>query len=238
MSVFDNTVKIGRRVPDPLTDKALDSPGALSWGSITAVSALAGTTGVDCKLIHGDRWQQIAQNLTTVVMASETHSVMQNQTLTITQNRTKTVVGNVTATVVGSHNLLQVGAQNEIHVQPHNRLNCAPESQQEPTNKFRMFGIEFEVKSTESTITGTKLEINGIAMEVTGVSSAVIGMSVEMKGIDYCMSGLSVEPKLAEVELKALKTIGEGAEAKLAGGVAAAAPSVNAVPHVPTMGGT
>ncbi len=238
MPVFDNSIKVALKVQDPGTDKTLSGSGALSWGGITTPVGLGGCTGIDAKLVHGDRWQQIEQTLTTNILANELRTVFQNQTLMVMVNRTKTVLGNLLATIIGAHNLLQVGAQNETHVEAHNRLNASPESQAEPTNKFRMFGIEFEVKGTESTITGSKMEITGNSLEVTGLSNALIGISNEIKGIDMCTAGMSVEPKGLEVELKALKTIGEGAEVKAAAGVAAVAPSVNAIPHAPMMGGT
>ena len=64
MGVFDNSTKIGVRVQDPGTDRSLTPSGALSYPSINTPGALAGTTGIDCKLVHGDRWQQILGNMT------------------------------------------------------------------------------------------------------------------------------------------------------------------------------
>ncbi len=61
MGVFAASTKITRAVADPGTDDTLPSPGALSWGGITGVSALAGTTGADAKLVTGDRWQQVSR---------------------------------------------------------------------------------------------------------------------------------------------------------------------------------
>jgi hypothetical protein len=108
MSVFDNTVKIGRRVADPLTDKKLDSPGSLSWGGITGTSALAGTTGVDCKLIHGDRWQQILGNMT--------ENYTGNVNTTIFQNWTIMVMGVMNLTVIQGYNEVEMGPVNRTYM--------------------------------------------------------------------------------------------------------------------------
>jgi len=105
MGVFDNTVKIGRRVGDPLTDKKLDDPGSLSWGSITSVSGLAQTTGVDCKLVHGDRWQEIDGNMT--------EHYTNNVKTTIDQNWTIKVNGIMNLTVVLGYNEEQQGPVNK-----------------------------------------------------------------------------------------------------------------------------
>ena len=80
MPVFDRSIKVPRAVPDPKTDKNLPPPQALSWGAIKSVSALAGTTGVDAKLVHGDRYQVIDANLTTNIAVNEIYDIGNNQT--------------------------------------------------------------------------------------------------------------------------------------------------------------
>lgn len=55
--------------------------------SITSDSWLPGTTGVDCKLVHGDRWQEIEGNMT--------QHVAQNKTSTYDGNFGETYKGNV-----------------------------------------------------------------------------------------------------------------------------------------------
>jgi len=238
MSVFDNTTKVDRKVKDPGTDKKLSGGGSLTYGSITTPAGLAGCVGIDAKLVHGDRWQQIDQTQTTMITGSELMNITQNQTVMVIANRSLTVVGNVMEVIVGAHNLLQVGAQTDLHIAPHNRVNCSPESQQEPTNKFRLFGVEFEVKSSESTIVGSQMEIIGMGTEVAGLKNEMCGVSIENKIVDMCnVLGISIEPKVSEVHLDPLHVFLEGAHAKLAAGTAAVSPSVNAVPHAPTMGG-
>jgi hypothetical protein len=109
MGVFDNSVKVGRRVKDPLTDKKLAGSGSLSWGSITTVTGLAQTTGVDCKLVHGDRWQEILGNM------NEHYTL--NVNTTIDQNWTIQVNGIMNLTVVQGYNETELGPVNRTYWQ-------------------------------------------------------------------------------------------------------------------------
>ena len=107
MGVFDNSVKIGLRVNDPGTDKSLSPPGSLSWGGITTVGALSGTTGVDCKLVHGDRWQQIIGNMT--------ENYTGNVNTTIFQDWTILVMGTMNLTVLLGFNEIEMGPVNRTY---------------------------------------------------------------------------------------------------------------------------
>jgi len=84
MPVFDKSTKVGRNVSDPGSDKSLPDGKSLSYGAMPSSGGLAGATGVDCKLVHGDRWQQIDGNFTeqtnsnvkTTILADETRNVV------------------------------------------------------------------------------------------------------------------------------------------------------------------
>jgi len=56
---FDGKTVTGRRVPDPMIDKKAPPPGSLDWKTIASDKALAGTDGVDCKRVTGQRWELI-----------------------------------------------------------------------------------------------------------------------------------------------------------------------------------
>lgn len=98
MSTFDSATKITRAVADPVTDHKLPDPKSLSWKTITAPTALAGTKGAHCELSHGDVWQQIGgpgsdpdrivnivgNDVLTISNAGIAHNPMAgNQTITI-----------------------------------------------------------------------------------------------------------------------------------------------------------
>jgi hypothetical protein len=109
MGVFDGKVKIPLRVADPLTDKNLGNSGLLPWANITSLTGLSGTTGTDCKLVHGDRWQEIQGNMT------EHYTANVNTTIDI--NWTIQVNGIMNLTVVSGYNEEQQGPVNKHFVQ-------------------------------------------------------------------------------------------------------------------------
>src|SRR5579863_8928710 len=92
MSVFDGSIKTPLRVADPLTDKKLGDSGSLPWGSITSLTGLAGTTGTDCKLVHGDRWQEIHGNMTEHYTNNVNTNIDQNWTIQVNGMMSLTVV--------------------------------------------------------------------------------------------------------------------------------------------------
>lgn len=246
MPVFTKSTKIKRAVSDPGTDDTLPPSGALSWKSITAPSAVAGTTGADAALVNGNMWTQnvgsltenYTGNVTTAILQNETHTVTGNRKKSITGNHDETVVGNQNLSVIGAHNALYLSPKNDVHASPHNRVNASPEAQQEPSSKVHILGVEFEHKTTEFTITDTSMELGGVGVEFNGAKAGGTLLNVDATVIELAaILGIAVEPKISEVELKPLHVFLEGGEAKVAAGTAAVSPSVNAVPHIPTAGG-
>jgi len=120
MGVFDNSVKIGRRVKDPSTDRTLPGPGSLSFGGITTVGALAGTTGVDCKLVHGDRWQEIKGNMTEHYTLNVNTTIDQNWTIQVNQTMSLTVVMGFTEVQQGPVNRTYWQIVNDTFLMDHN----------------------------------------------------------------------------------------------------------------------
>src|SRR5205085_1953307 len=246
MPVFSKSTKIKRAVSDPGTDDTLPPAGALFWKTITAPSAVAGTTGADAALVNGNMWTQNVGSLTenytgnvkTTILQDETHMVTGNRKKSITGNHDETVVGNQNLSVIGAHNALYLSPKNDVHASPHNRVNASPENQQEPAPKTHILGIEFEHKAQETTITDVALGLGGIGVEFNGWKNEGTFLNAEMKVFDLAaVLGIAIEPKISEVELKPLHVFLEGGEAKVAAGTAAVSPSVNAVPHIPTAGG-
>ncbi len=140
MPVFDKSTKVGRKVNDPGTDKSLPGGKALSYGAMTSATAVAGTTGLDCKLVHGDRWQQIDgsfteqtnSNVKTTILADETRNVIGNRTLSTLGSVTGTVASNYTKTVVGSTVRTYVGAAAYTYTSNHVATHASPQCRFEP----------------------------------------------------------------------------------------------------------
>ncbi len=243
-TVFDGKTKVGRTVTDPKTDHSLPSGYSLSLSQITTKTALGGTVGARCSVVHGDQYDfvsatvnvEVIGDLFTNISGSETHFVLHNRTETVTINNSLTVGGNQDWTITGSHMALHTGPKTETMVSPLNRLLSAPDSKSEPTNKMHILGVEFEKKDQDFAYTFNSFEIHGMSNEVNYLfKNEATVLNNEVKLIDYAtVLGVSVEPKISEVELEPLHTFLKGAHAEATGGKVTAAPGVNAVPGVPT----
>jgi len=110
MGVFNAMSNVKRTVEDPRTDHKLPHPASLSWNLVTEASALVGTKGPHCELVHGDRWHQvrgnvtenIQKNLATTVTGNHSHEVSGNQSLSVIGDTINTHVGTCTKTYVDS----------------------------------------------------------------------------------------------------------------------------------------
>ena len=217
---------------DPGTDKALPKPGSKIPLNVIQLKQqiIEFVDGDVDRTVTGDVDYEVRGRLDTKIIKDEKH--------TVGQDRTLNVGGDQHVTIIGTHNTLQVGPKNDTNVSPHNRMNSSPDSQDEPAEKMRIFGVVFEHKETEQTVTNMKMELLGFGVAFTGLKSESTGVSVELKVVDYAtVLGIAIEPKVSEVELKPLHVFLEGAEGKVAALSGSVAPSVNAVPHIPTAGG-
>jgi hypothetical protein len=244
-TVFDGKTKVGRAVADPKTDRSLPQGYSLSLSQITTKTALGGTVGARCTLVHGDQYDfisatvnvEVIGDLFTNISGNETHSVLHNRTETITQNNTLSVGGNQNWTITGQYMSLFVGPKTDVHVSPLSLLHSATQCTSEPQPKMHILGVEFEKKDSEFTFCTNSFDINVIANEINlAFKNELTTLNNEVKVIlDFAtVLGVSIEPKVAEVELKALKTFLGGGEAEVAAGKATVAAGVNAVPGVPT----
>ena len=133
MGVFDKSVKIGRNVPDPTSDKDLPAAGGLSWGGIKTPAGLAGTTGADAKAVTGDLWEQLTGNVMSNVTQDRTHNILGSQTSNVTQNRTDSTVGTRTQTTIGQTMRTFVGPTVDTFTTPQSVTHAAPQNRMEPT---------------------------------------------------------------------------------------------------------
>lgn len=163
-SVFDAANKIPRRVRDPITDDTLPPPGSLNWKQITSATALAGTTGVDCMLVHGDRWQEMTGSLTENYSVDKKITVKGKHTETITGNRSITVTsGNVTHSVSSGGVTDQIAKSHEASAGMNYKVTAGQNVEQSA-------GIKHSVQATmvENTASGMATNKAGGIMTVQG----------------------------------------------------------------------
>ena len=163
-SVFDTANKIPRRVKDPITDDTLPPSGALNWKSITSDSALSSTTGIDCMLVHGDRWQEMKGSLTENYQVDKKITVKGKHTETITGNRSITITsGNMDRTVSAGGVKDKVGQSHECTVGMNYKMQAG-------MNLEETAGIKHAVQATMVENTASAMATNkaGGVMTVQG----------------------------------------------------------------------
>jgi hypothetical protein len=221
MSVFDKKVRVRRAVPDPRTDKNLPPSGALSWGGIKTVTALAGTTGVEGCLIQGNKWQELN--------GQHTENVSQHHLLKIGGNRQEMVVGNHAHTIVGATNNTHVGVHNSTNIAPRNdtfvhtrtEMHSEQEQQQQPTGRMELTTSEHtatenekHTKLWEYTAIGIKLEAVGTSLESKAFGIGIHGINSEAKVMHHKSEVLEAKLQGFATEVVAAKLKAAGAHAK------------------------
>jgi hypothetical protein len=75
----DQSLPYDYRFPDVGSAPGVHTLGHLIYSNIASTGALLQTTGVDCKLLHGDEWDQLGQfgesNLTTNITGNEARTI-------------------------------------------------------------------------------------------------------------------------------------------------------------------
>lgn len=193
MSVFDGNVKVGRKLSDPGTDKTLPPSGGLSFGAIKSPTALASTIGIDTKLVHGDRWQQIHGSHTENVNMNVMTTIQGNQDVTTTGNVTRTTVGNANHTVVGAELHTNVGVQNHTRLAPRVEVYAGSENKDEPDTHFHSIENWFRSHDVAAEITAYKIEATIAAFEVKGYHLDIAPIKTEWEQIKDALQELEAQ---------------------------------------------
>jgi hypothetical protein len=198
MPVFDNSVKTPLRVTDPGTDKTMPDAGSLAYGSMTGATALAGTTGIDCKLIHGDRWQEIKGNMTEHWTGNVNTNIDQNWTIQVNGMMSLTVVTGYYEEEQGPVNRYYWQVVNDTFSQDHNV--SVPDS------------AAFQVSAYANTF----VELEQIAIVFGMCLQACISLGITiaaMFDLEYKTLHAEFHPLHGDGKLVQLYTIGEDAGA-------------------------
>jgi hypothetical protein len=151
--VFQADPKVPRRVKDPRTDHRLPPMGSLSWPTVMSDTALSGTTGVDCMLVTGNRWQEMKGSLTENYTHDKKIDVRGKHQETIKGDRSITVTsGNIERTVLA-------GKLTDKVAQSHEEMVGANYELQSATQKF------IATRSTEMNA-GTLVDIKAAMVKI------------------------------------------------------------------------
>ena len=192
MSVFAADIQTPLAVKDPGTDYKLPPPGSLSYGAITAESALSGTNGVDTLLVTGDRDRQMNGNESTRIAQNRTHTIQGNQQKKVVGNKTENVIGNCAQTTMGNHARSTIGATNDLHVGEHTIDHKADQKVQEPVSYFHDVKDHF-IKNTNhhdeyqflQLYIGQATNVIGSNQDFKLIQTALIGVAAEKAGTSW-----------------------------------------------------
>ncbi len=237
MNVFNNEIKLDRKTKDPQTDNALPPSGSLDWSKIGEKDAfkgvdgkVAGATGVDCKLIHGDFWEDVAGEKKVVVTKDETRHVMENRETTIGEDETFTIIGDFNETVTGEHMTLNVGEKTEVHMNANmkEKVNETLETHWNTEIVLKQWIVEVAVGKAEAigmlgAVHLVKVEGVGLLMEGLGVKLGVSGFDNEIHGLESEIKAMESHIGALDTKVKAIRT---GPVINLYAGLVVAANSV------------
>lgn len=192
MSVFAGDIQTPLAVNDPGTDFKLPPPGSLSYGGITAQSALAGTNGVDTLLVAGDRDRQMNGNESTRITQNRTHTIQGNQQKKVVGNKTENVIGNFAQTTFQNLHRSVIGATNDLYTAAHTIAHKADQLLQEPVNYFHDVASHYEKNGLHhdeykyaALYSNAFLNVIGINTDLKGVQVAGIGAAAEKAVVSH-----------------------------------------------------
>ena len=216
---------------DPSTDNKTPHLRSLDLSNMPNAVALAGTNGVDAKLIHGDRWQQIDGN--------ETDCITSNLMTTIEGDENRMLLGNLETTVMQKtnddrfglflQNFFAESTFNYFHSRVEN--HTAPEQEHQPTGHREVIADESKEKESSFERALHKEELVGffaggtlIKIEGIGTAAEGFGAKVGLGGIEVTGLGWRQKAEALETKLDAFAAKITGAEVEAGGEKAAVRP--------------
>lgn len=215
MSAFDETVKTLTRTNAAATDKDLPDLGSLDPNNMTSTAAMGGTTGVDSKLIHGDRWQEIKGNLTENIAEDLKTTVDKDETWTVKQDIHNTIEGKTYNLYRGEAFLWFHSDSLFDYTLEHTDMHHAHENLINPTHTFNILNTEGEYKNVDLAVKSVAIDVEGLATCVTVAKAEAWGAGAEAWGAQVAAGGFRNEACALDVKEKESKEELKGIHAEL-----------------------
>lgn len=158
--------------------------------SITSDTWHPNTNAVDCKIIHGDRWQDISGNMTQHIHAKKTSTYDGEFKDTYNSDVTRDMFGTVTETYYDSENRTHCGKVDET--------NLDVMTQEDPAPKFEHKAWVAEAVGGEFHTVGGKAEFLGAGATFAGGEVKGVGVGIDVCGLDVGIKGLVMEMNIAK----------------------------------------
>lgn len=167
---------------DPASDHKTPNLRSLNLGGMSSPGALAGTTGTDVKLIHGDRWQQIDGDLTENIEKNLNTYIKENETWEVHENLTFKVDGTTKDTRVEDVKEYYLAESKFEYMLEHTDLHHEKDHLINPTHSFEILNIEGEYKNVDLAIKAASLEGKGLSVETIAAKGEAWGAGAEAWG--------------------------------------------------------
>ena len=208
----------------PANDNKTPKLGSLNLSAMSSTTALAGTTGVDAKLIHGDRWQQIDGSQTETIDKDLTVEIKKNETWTVDEDYTMTVKGKTDDTRQEDVKETYFADSHFEYWKEHTDIHHDEDHQINPTHTFDILHIEGEYKSVDLAIKASAFEAKGLSIEVTGAKGEAWGAGAEAyvaqvgAGVfENAVSAISVQEKALDARLEGMENEIKGLHSHMGG---------------------
>jgi|SRR5579863_3367233 hypothetical protein len=215
MSAFDGKTKIGRKVVDPITDHILPNSRSLAWKAITTPTALKGTNGTHCELVHGDQWNEWKGN--------HTENISRNQTLKVVGKHKETLVQSCYQNIIGPHIVQNNTVRNETRLGTFTKVYGDNWTHEHSWGDVSQMDQNYScVTAVAGTYITMNLETHGVHAEAVGVHAELVLVHGEAKlfhaetnGIHFAGDGFSNQDKAMDATIDGINSNIEGVRNKV-----------------------
>ena len=209
MAVFSSNVLTATGANALAQDSASPDFGALSAKAMTSSTAVSGTTGVDSKLIHGDRWQEIEGNQTENIKNDLNTHIKENETWVVDEKLDLTVKGKTIDNRIEVVNEYFHAESKFEYFGEHTDQHHEKDHQINPTLTFDILHTEGEMKNVDLAIKGLAIEAKGMVLDATvgkaeawGAGAEAWGAQVSAGGFVNEAFGLNVKEKAGDHDMR------------------------------------
>ena len=224
MPPFNGEKKTPNRTFDPSKDNVCPTLRSMNMTNMKDTKALQGQTGSDCKLVHGDRWQQIDGSQTEKINEDLTSDIMKNEVWTVHENYTTTVDGKTVDTRNEDVKEFYHADSHFEYFLEHTDQHREKDHQRNPTHTFDMLNIEGEYKNVDLAIKATAFEAKGLSIdaivlkgEAWGAGAEAFGAQVGAGGYENAVCGYSAQEKALDHRLEGMENEIKGIHTHMGG---------------------
>ena len=201
MGAFDQNIKTQTRANGSAKDREMPPLRSLNVKAMASLTALEGTNGVDCSLIHGDTWNQMVGNQTENILGWQHFTVSGDEVHKILSNLTYRVVGTTNDTRIAVHNQTNIAPRNDEFLHTRTETHHQPEQIHQPTHLLNIQEEITEYLSKHTKFSSWYFSMVGVKMDVTPIVSLGYATLEGKLGV-IATKALVLEKKSKALDLK------------------------------------